>query len=196
MKGRTNMLHLYIEAENMTELRAKVAAALGDTTPTYDTSPTAIGDFPGSAGYPTTVKPAITLPSAPAEKQSRRGRPPKNKDVAAPAVEQPADPLPVAHEPQASAQTDTAASVETAQPSMEPAASADAAPAVNPFDDAPAAPTHTIDDCRVALQAVNGKHGLQGCMSLLKEFGVDRVSLVKPEDFARFIAACHSKAAQ
>jgi hypothetical protein len=57
---------------------------------------------------------------------------------------------------------------------------------------APAQQSHTLDDVREALMGVQNKTpgDMTACLAILEKFGAKRVSEVKPEDFAGFIAAC------
>jgi hypothetical protein len=56
---------------------------------------------------------------------------------------------------------------------------------------APAAPL-SLDDVRNALQVLTGKGGVSAGIALLGEFKANRVSELKPEDFAAFIARCNA----
>ena len=47
--------------------------------------------------------------------------------------------------------------------------------------------SYTMDDAREALRAYSKKHGMPEAIDFLKTFGVDRVSEIKPEQFAEFI---------
>lgn len=205
------MLRLTIEANTITELHDKLRQMLPSVTVERDAETIHVGGFTLPAVAASGPDAAVTLPSAP-EKQSRRGRPPKNKAAGDVAVES-ADPKASsdAAAPSIAGPATAAASTEASATShSEPVTTGVSGPddltvfaatlahAAESIADSPAptAPTHTIDDCRVALQAVNERHGLPGCMALLQEFGVNRVSLVAPEKFADFIARCQAKAAQ
>ena len=59
--------------------------------------------------------------------------------------------------------------------------------------EAPAQQTYTLDDARKALKDVQAKYGtadMEKPLALLSQFGAGRVSEVKAEDYAAFIAAC------
>ena len=48
----------------------------------------------------------------------------------------------------------------------------------------------TLDTVRVALREVFNTKGAAAATEILKQFGAARVSDVKPEDFAKFVATC------
>ena len=48
----------------------------------------------------------------------------------------------------------------------------------------------TLDGVRVALREVFNARGATAATELLKQFGAARVGEVKPEDYAKFVAAC------
>lgn len=50
----------------------------------------------------------------------------------------------------------------------------------------------SIDDVRHALATVNSALGLEDAKKALAEFGANRVSELKPEDFGAFVAHCNS----
>lgn len=53
--------------------------------------------------------------------------------------------------------------------------------------------TYTLDDARKALKDVQAKYGtadMEKPLAILSQFGAGRVSEVKAEDYAAFIAAC------
>lgn len=55
--------------------------------------------------------------------------------------------------------------------------------------------TYTLDDARKALKDVQAKYGtadMEKPLALLSQFGAGRVSEVKAEDYAAFIAACEA----
>lgn len=56
----------------------------------------------------------------------------------------------------------------------------------------------TIDDVRAAIARISGTKGLgmQGCMDILKEFSVLRVTDLKQEQYAKFIASANDKVAK
>jgi hypothetical protein len=56
----------------------------------------------------------------------------------------------------------------------------------------PAQQTYTPDDVREALMGVQAKTpgDMTACLAILEKFNAKRVSEVKPEDFAKFIADC------
>jgi len=54
----------------------------------------------------------------------------------------------------------------------------------------PPAPTATLDTVRAALREVFNTKGAQTATGILQQFGATRISDVKPEQFAAFIAAC------
>lgn len=56
----------------------------------------------------------------------------------------------------------------------------------------------TIDDVRAAIARISGTKGLgmQGCMDILKEFNVLRVTDLKQEQYAKFIASANDKVAK
>ena len=178
------MITLTIQAEDAVELRAKVAALFADNVPNGVTLRTGPSEELAAAGVAAAVASqvaAMTPPAAPAapavagnEQRRRPGRPPKAAaPEAAPAAPAPAPaPAPAAPVAQPETQADTG---------------------VDPFAAPPAAPPAaalTDADVRAALSEVNKKHGLVGCREVLAVFATDRISLVKPEDYARFVATC------
>jgi hypothetical protein len=62
---------------------------------------------------------------------------------------------------------------------------------------ATAAAEPTLDDARAALARINAVPGLgmEACLAHLAEFGTDRITLLKKEHYARFIAAADAKVA-
>lgn len=68
----------------------------------------------------------------------------------------------------------------------------DEIPAVEPEKIAVEQPAkdYTIDDVRSALQAFTAKAGIDGGIQLLKNFGAQRISELKPTDYAAFVGAC------
>jgi hypothetical protein len=48
--------------------------------------------------------------------------------------------------------------------------------------------SYTIDDLRTALQGYVGRHSFADGQNLVKEFGASRLSDIKPEQYAEFIA--------
>jgi hypothetical protein len=113
-----------------------------------------------------------------AAKRARKGRSDAGQPRGAYKPRETAEPTPAAPEPAA------------------PPASAQSAPAVSgPAPTAAVAPTQA--DARAALHALNdvqGK-GMDACLKVLKKFDVMRVSDMKAEKYAEFIAACQAEAA-
>jgi hypothetical protein len=80
---------------------------------------------------------------------------------------------------------------------------ADAAPAaVEPAQESTAeqfeqtsAPSYTVDDVRKALQAYSGRKGFPAATDLVKSFGATRITELKAEDYAAFIAKTEEKEA-
>ena len=84
---------------------------------------------------------------------------------------------------------------EVAPPLPESAAPAseDASTGSRVAEQEPAQQTYTLDDVRAALKDVLAKYGtadMEKPLALLSQFGAGRVSEVKAEDYAAFIAAC------
>lgn len=99
---------------------------------------------------------------------------------------------PTGSAPVPSAAPAAAASPETAAPAPAPQ---QASAAANVAPTPGAAPT--LDDARAALGRINKTPGLgmPACMTHLQDFGVNRISAVKPEDYARFIKEADEKVA-
>jgi hypothetical protein len=61
----------------------------------------------------------------------------------------------------------------------------------------PAAAAHTLDDARAALALINKTPGMgmPAVMLHLQDFGTNRASLLKPEQYAAFVASAKQKVA-
>jgi hypothetical protein len=53
--------------------------------------------------------------------------------------------------------------------------------------------SYTVDDVRKALQAYSGREGFPAATELVKSFGATRITELKPEDYAAFIAKTEEK---
>lgn len=154
---------------------------------------------PSTAAPITGGTPQSAVPGSPAEgpgpqsagspeaPKRGRGRPPKAASATAAGIAHPepsnADPgdqhplpLPVSTSPQPVAAPAPAPTPQAAAPTP-PAAGASGSKL-------------TLDDARTALGALNSKHGLVMAKGALSRFGCQRISEVKPEQFADFIALC------
>jgi hypothetical protein len=71
-------------------------------------------------------------------------------------------------------------------------ASEDSLPLTGADPSVPAQQTYSQDDVRAALMGVRDKTpgDMTKCLAILQKFGAQRVVEIKPEDFAKFIAAC------
>jgi hypothetical protein len=125
-------------------------------------------------GFLTGHQPVAALDATPEQAPAaRRGRPPK---AAAPALQA------ESHKDEALA----SAAPQTTTPQPEPVA---AAPKV-PNQPVQAVAGLNADGARKALRDVFDKKGGTAATTLLKQFGAARVSDIKPEDFAKFVAGC------
>lgn len=138
----------------------------------HDADPAVVKDvaaqIPASASNgdnPGSPEPALNS-GAPAQEPKKRGRP--RREVAPPLPES-AAPVATATEGSSPSQPDENIKTEPAQQ------------------------THTLDAARKALKDVQAKYGtadMEKPLALLSQFGAGRVSEVKAEDYAAFIAAC------
>jgi hypothetical protein len=55
--------------------------------------------------------------------------------------------------------------------------------------------SYTVDDVRKALQAYSGREGFPAATELVKSFGATRITELKAEDYAAFIAKTEEKVA-
>lgn len=55
--------------------------------------------------------------------------------------------------------------------------------------------SYTVDDVRKALQAYSGREGFPAAAELVKSFGASRITELKADDYAAFIAKTEEKAA-
>lgn len=128
----------------------------------HDADPTVVKDVAAQINPTVESGPVNPQVDPPAADKPKRGRP--RREVA--------PPLP-----------------ESAAPESTPAASEAGAQSLS----APAQQTYTLDDARKALKDVQAKYGtadMEKPLAILSQFGAGRVSEVKAEDYAAFIAAC------
>jgi hypothetical protein len=85
---------------------------------------------------------------------------------------------------------------QAAPAAVEPAQESTAEPEIVSEEPAEAsAPSYTVDDVRKALQAYSGREGFPAATELVKSFGATRITELKAEDYAAFIAKTQEEVA-